>query len=196
MQSLSDLCIDTLIKQKLPDIVLIDRLPYDLFEIYKKKLREQENLLVSPIVKYVVLTEYLYQLGWHGMVCRSIGLAVERNAPSGRSRDSFRPKVERTRGLQQPIVYCQEMALLVTDYCPELSILKLFRELPPEMIIKRINHLFKMQPMFGNEDFRVMAEWADDPEMPHVYIASCINKYLYEHIKIFNEFNLSLNTTI
>ena len=54
MYTLVDLCVDTLITCRIPSIVILDKIPYDLYEKYKKKKFELEIASIRPIVKCII----------------------------------------------------------------------------------------------------------------------------------------------
>ena len=62
MNSLQELCITHLIEKSVQDIVLMDRLPYNLYEICKARQREFNNKNIPPTTKYILLVEALYLL--------------------------------------------------------------------------------------------------------------------------------------
>jgi len=57
-----DLCINTLVTSQVPPIVILDKIPYDLYEIYKRKKLESANQAIRPIVKWIIARELYHQV--------------------------------------------------------------------------------------------------------------------------------------
>lgn len=62
MSSLVDLCIDTLVKSRMLPIMILDRIPYELYERYKQKALEIENKTIRQIVKWIIARELYNQV--------------------------------------------------------------------------------------------------------------------------------------
>lgn len=66
-ETLVYLCINHLIHKQTPSIVLIDSIPFDLYEIYREKKIKYDNSQIMPIVKCIIAIEHLHQFNWPGM---------------------------------------------------------------------------------------------------------------------------------
>src|SRR5579872_2889191 len=64
MQSLVDLCINKLVELPILQFVILDRIPYDLYKIYKRKKLELDKKTIRPIVKCILARE-IYIHGHH-----------------------------------------------------------------------------------------------------------------------------------
>lgn len=60
-QTLSELCLSTLITNGIPDVVVMDKIPYDLYEKYKTKKISSDNLTIPSIVKCIVSIELFHE---------------------------------------------------------------------------------------------------------------------------------------
>jgi hypothetical protein len=64
-ESLINLCIDELIKKSLPSIIIMDIIPYELYEKYKSKLFKKEIECIPSIVKCVLFIELYDRCMWN-----------------------------------------------------------------------------------------------------------------------------------
>lgn len=60
IQTLTELCLNSLINQRIPNVTILDKIPYELYEKYRDKKIIKESLKTLPIVKCIVAVELFH----------------------------------------------------------------------------------------------------------------------------------------